>query len=105
MWWALYGMIIPTIFLPVTYIMIVVTATNHNWRGLLLYPLIFSIYRVVTTLVSMAIIWEWMNPLNAVWYRIINDPLQIYLAVNGWTEVLTDNVQPRKIWAKLERQA
>ena len=104
LWWAFYGMIIPTLFLPITYILIVVTATNHNWRSLLIYPLIFIIYRVVTTLVSMAIMREWMNPFNAVWYRIINDPLQIYLAVTCWTKVLTGNVQPRKIWAKLERQ-
>jgi cellulose synthase/poly-beta-1,6-N-acetylglucosamine synthase-like glycosyltransferase/peptidoglycan/xylan/chitin deacetylase (PgdA/CDA1 family) len=104
LWWALYGMIIPTLFMPVTYILIIVTATNHNWRSLLLYPLIFIVYRVLTTLVSMAIIREWMNPLNAVWYRIINDPLQIYLAVTCWTKVLTGNVQPRKIWSKLERQ-
>ena len=90
--------------MPITYILIVVTATNHNWRSLLLYPAIFVVYRVVTTLVSMAIMREWMNPLNAIWYRIINDPLQIYLAVTCWTKVLTGNVQPRKIWAKLERQ-
>ena len=104
LWWAFYGMIIPTLFMPITYIMIVITATNHNWRSLLLYPMIFIVYRVLTTLVSMAIMREWMNPLNAVWYRIINDPLQIYLAVTCWTKVLTGNVQPRKIWSKLERQ-
>jgi cellulose synthase/poly-beta-1,6-N-acetylglucosamine synthase-like glycosyltransferase/peptidoglycan/xylan/chitin deacetylase (PgdA/CDA1 family) len=104
LWWALYNMVVPTLFMPITYILIVVTATNHNWRSLLLYPAIFVVYRVVTTLVSMAIMREWMNPLNAIWYRIINDPLQIYLAVTCWTKVLTGNVQPRKIWAKLERQ-
>jgi cellulose synthase/poly-beta-1,6-N-acetylglucosamine synthase-like glycosyltransferase/peptidoglycan/xylan/chitin deacetylase (PgdA/CDA1 family) len=104
LWWALYGLVIPTLFLPITYIMIAVTATNHNWHNLLLYPLIFIVYRIVTTMVSMAVMREWMNPLNAVWYRIINDPLQIYLAVHCWTKVLTGNVQPRKIWAKLERQ-
>jgi hypothetical protein len=41
----------------------------------------------------MAILREWMNPLNAIWYRIINDPLQIYLAITCWTKVLTGNVQ------------
>ncbi len=104
LWWALYGMIVPTLFMPVTYILIVVTAESHNWRGLLLYPAIFIVYRILTTLVSMAIMREWMNPLNAIWYRIINDPLQIYLAVTCWTKVLTGNVQPKKIWSKLERQ-
>jgi hypothetical protein len=104
LWWALYNMVVPTLFMPITYILIVVTATNHNWRSLLLYPMIFVAYRVLTTLVSMAIMREWMNPLNAIWYRIINDPLQIYLAVTCWTKVLTGNIQPRKIWAKLERQ-
>ena len=103
LWWALYGMIVPTLFMPITYIMIVITATNHNWRSLLLYPAISIVYRVLTTLVSMAILREWMNPLNAIWYRIINDPLQIYLAITCWTKVLTGNVQPRKIWSKLER--
>jgi hypothetical protein len=36
--------------------------------------------------------------------RIINDPLQIYLAVTCWYKVLSGNVQPRKIWSKLPRQ-
>jgi len=45
-----------------------------------------------------------MNPFNAVWYWLIDDPLQIYLAVTCWWKVLTGNVQPRKIWSKLPRQ-
>ena len=45
-----------------------------------------------------------MNPLTAIWYRIINDPLQMYLAVTCWYKVLSGNVQSRKIWAKIPRQ-
>jgi len=104
LWWSLYGLIVPTLLLPVTYLMIVVTAVNHNWRNLLIYPLIFIIYRIATTLVSIVIMREWMNPLTAIWYRIINDPLQMYLAVTCWYKVLSGNVQPRKIWSKLPRQ-
>jgi len=104
LWWSLYGLIVPTLLLPVTYLMIVVTAVNHNWRTLLIYPLIFIIYRIATTLVSIVIMREWMNPLTAIWYRIINDPLQMYLAVTCWYKVLSGNVQPRKIWSKLPRQ-
>ena len=85
--------------------MIVVTAFNRNWLNLLIYPLIFIIYRVATTLVSMVIMREWMNPLTAIWYRIINDPLQIYLAVTCWYKVLSGNVQSRKIWSKIPRQS
>jgi hypothetical protein len=44
------------------------------------------------------------RPLTAIWYRIINDPLQIYLAVTCWYKVLSGNVQPRKIWSKLPCQ-
>ena len=46
--------------------MIVVTAGDHNWRNLFIYPLIFIAYRVFSTLVSMAIMREWMNPFDAV---------------------------------------
>jgi hypothetical protein len=104
LWWSLYGLIVPTLLMPLTYFMIVVTAVDRNWRNLLIYPLIFIIYRTVTTLVSIVIMREWMNPLTAIWYRIINDPLQIYLAVTCWYKVLSGNVQPKKIWSKLPRQ-
>jgi hypothetical protein len=52
---------------------------------------------VFGTLVSMAIMREWMNPFDAVWYRLINDPLWIYLTVTCWWKVLRGNLQPRKI--------
>ena len=104
LWWSLYGLIVPTLLMPLTYFMIVVTAVDRNWRNLLIYPLIFVIYRTVTTLVSIVIMREWMNPLTAIWYRIINDPLQMYLAITCWYKVLSGNVQPRKIWSKLPRQ-
>jgi hypothetical protein len=104
LWWSLYGLIVPTFLLPVTYLLIVVTAFNHNWRNLLIYPVIFIVYRIVTTLVSMVIMREWMNPLTSIWYRIVNDPLQIYLAVTCWYKVLSGNVQSRKIWSKIPRQ-
>jgi peptidoglycan-N-acetylglucosamine deacetylase len=104
LWWSLYGLIVPTLLMPLTYFMIVVTAVDRNWRNLLIYPLIFIMYRAVTTLVSIVIMREWMNPLTAIWYRIINDPLQIYLAVTCWYKVLSGNVQPKKIWSKLPRQ-
>ena len=103
-WWSLYGLIVPTLLLPVTYLIMVFTAFNHNWRNLLIYPLIFIAYRIVTTLVSMVIMREWMNPLTSIWYRIVNDPLQMYLAVTCWYKVLSGNVQPRKIWTKIPRQ-
>jgi hypothetical protein len=31
LWWSLYGLIVPTLLLPVTYLLIVVTAFNRNW--------------------------------------------------------------------------
>jgi cellulose synthase/poly-beta-1,6-N-acetylglucosamine synthase-like glycosyltransferase/peptidoglycan/xylan/chitin deacetylase (PgdA/CDA1 family) len=102
--WCLYGLIVPTLLLPVTYILLIVTAFDHNWRSLIIYPAIFVGYRIATTLVSIVIMREWMNPLTSIWYRIINDPLQIYLAVTCWYRVVTGNVQPRKIWSKLPRQ-
>ena len=104
LWWSLYGLIVPTLLLPVTYIMIVFTAFNHSWENLLIYPAIFIFYRIVSTLVSMVIMREWLIPLTSIWYRIINDPLQIYLAVTCWYKVLSGNVQSRKIWSKIPRQ-
>jgi cellulose synthase/poly-beta-1,6-N-acetylglucosamine synthase-like glycosyltransferase/peptidoglycan/xylan/chitin deacetylase (PgdA/CDA1 family) len=103
MWWALYSLVVPSILMPVTYVMIVATAFNHDWRLLLIYPLIFLVYRIATTLVSIAIMREWINPLTAVWYRIINDPLQTYLAITCWYKVLSGDVQSRKIWSKIPR--
>jgi hypothetical protein len=52
----------------------------------------------------MVIMREWMNPLTSIWYRIVNDPLQIYLSVTCWYKVLSGNVQSRKIWTKIPRQ-
>jgi hypothetical protein len=52
----------------------------------------------------MVIMREWLNPLTSIWYRIVNDPLQIYLAVTCWYKVLSGNVQSRKIWSKIPRQ-
>ena len=31
LWWSLYGLIVPTLLMPVTYLMIVVTAFDRNW--------------------------------------------------------------------------
>jgi cellulose synthase/poly-beta-1,6-N-acetylglucosamine synthase-like glycosyltransferase/peptidoglycan/xylan/chitin deacetylase (PgdA/CDA1 family) len=104
LWWSLYSLIVPTLFLPITYVMIIVTAVSGNWHNLVLYPAVFLAYRILTTIVSMFVMREWMNPATAIWYRIINDPMQMYLAITCWSRVLTGNVQTKKIWTKLPRQ-
>jgi len=104
LWWSLYSLIVPTLFLPITYVMIIVTAVSGNWHNLVLYPAVFLAYRILTTIVSMFVMREWMNPVTAIWYRIINDPMQMYLAITCWSRVLTGNVQTKKIWTKLPRQ-
>jgi hypothetical protein len=66
--------------------------------------LLFIAFRLVQTIASMIILRTKMNPLVAIWYRFVNDPLQIYLtAVCFWMILSGRMPTTRKIWLQVPR--
>jgi hypothetical protein len=58
----------------------------------------------VQTVIAMIILRAKMNPFSAIWYRFINDPLQIYLTVVCFWMVLSGRMPTtRKIWSQVPR--
>jgi hypothetical protein len=54
--------------------------------------------------VAMIILRSKMNPFAAIWYRFINDPLQIYLTVVCFWMILSGRMPTtRKIWSQVPR--
>jgi cellulose synthase/poly-beta-1,6-N-acetylglucosamine synthase-like glycosyltransferase/peptidoglycan/xylan/chitin deacetylase (PgdA/CDA1 family) len=105
-WFALYGNVIPPLFLPLSYAMIIYGAVTGTLRtnSIYLYPLLFIAFRLVQTIASMIILRTKMNPLVAIWYRFVNDPLQIYLtAVCFWMILSGRMPTTRKIWLQVPR--
>lgn len=90
-WFALYGNVIPALFLPLSYAMIIYGAVTGTLRtnSIYLYPVLFIAFRAVQTIASMIILRTKMNPLTAIWYRFVNDPLQIYLTIVCYWMVLS----------------
>jgi hypothetical protein len=51
---------------------------------------VFTGFRLVQNLTAMVVLREWSwDPLTAVFYRFINDPLQVYLAYRTVFAVMT----------------
>jgi cellulose synthase/poly-beta-1,6-N-acetylglucosamine synthase-like glycosyltransferase len=103
-WFALYGNVIPSLFLPLSYAMIIYGAVSGTLGPIYLFPAIFIAFRAVQTIASMIILRTKMNPFVAIWYRLINDPLQIYLTAVCYWMVLTGRMPTtRKIWTQVPR--
>src|SRR5215472_11115294 len=105
-WFALYGNVIPALFLPLSYAMIIYGAVTGTLRtnSIYLYPVLFIAFRAVQTIASMIILRTKMNPLTAIWYRFVNDPLQIYLTIVCYWMVLSGRMPTtRKIWTQVPR--
>ena len=103
-WFALYGTVIPPLFLCLSYIMIIYGLTQGTLGPIYLFPIIFITFRVVQVLVAMLILRSKMNPFAAIWYRFINDPLQIYLTCISFWLILTGRMPTnRKIWSQVPR--
>jgi hypothetical protein len=63
--------------------------------------IIFTGLRVMMSVVAMVIVREWSwDPVTAVFYRFLNDPLQIYLAVRSMFSVTTGRAVS---WGKVPR--
>jgi cellulose synthase/poly-beta-1,6-N-acetylglucosamine synthase-like glycosyltransferase/peptidoglycan/xylan/chitin deacetylase (PgdA/CDA1 family) len=103
-WFALYGNVIPSLFLPLSYAMIIYGAVSGTLGPIYLFPAIFIAFRAVQTIAAMIILRTKMNPFVAIWYRLINDPLQIYLTVVCYWMVLSGRMpSTRKIWTQVPR--
>ena len=103
-WFALYGSVVPQLFLPLSYIMLIYGLTQGTLGPIYLFPIIFIGFRAVQTVIAMIILRAKMNPFAAIWYRFINDPLQIYLtAVCFWMVLSGRMPTTRKIWSQVPR--
>ena len=103
-WFALYGSVVPQLFLPLSYIMLIYGLTQGTLGPIYLFPIIFIGFRAVQTVIAMIILRAKMNPFAAIWYRFINDPLQIYLtAVCFWMILSGRMPTTRKIWSQVPR--
>jgi biofilm PGA synthesis N-glycosyltransferase PgaC len=81
MWYTVLSLVIPIALLPLSYGVTVLAAATGNWSGLALFLLVFTGFRLIQNLTAMIVLREWSwDPLTAVFYRFINDPLQVYLA-------------------------
>jgi biofilm PGA synthesis N-glycosyltransferase PgaC len=99
--YALAGTLIPTIVLPINYLLCAVALATGNWQPVVTALIIFTGLRVMTSVVAMVILREWSwDPVTAVFYRFLNDPLQIYLAVRSMFSVTTGRAVS---WGKVPR--
>ena len=82
MWYSVLSFAIPLVLLPVSYGVTIAAAYYGNWSKLLVYFAIFTSFRLAQNLTAMVVLreWSWRTLSTAVFYRFINDPLQIYLA-------------------------
>ena len=90
MWYSVAGLLIPVLLLPLNYAVTVAAIATGNWQRLIVYLAVFTGFRLIQNLTAMVVLREWSwDPLTAVFYRFINDPLQIYLAYRTVFAVLT----------------
>ncbi len=99
--YALLGMMIPTIVLPINYLLCALALATGNWQPIVFIFMVFIGFRVVMSLVAMITLREWsLDPLTALFYRFLNDPLQIYLAIRSMYSVVTGRAVA---WGKVPR--
>jgi peptidoglycan-N-acetylglucosamine deacetylase len=81
MWYSVMGLLIPIVLMPLNYAIAIMAAASGNWSELVIYLVVFTGFRLLQNLTAMVVLREWSwDPLTAVFYRFINDPLQVYLA-------------------------
>jgi hypothetical protein len=96
--------VIPPLFLPLSYAMVIYGAASGTLGPIYLYPALFIAFRAVQTIASMIILRTKMNPFTAIWYRFINDPLQIYLTMVCFWMILSGRMPTtKKIWSRVPR--
>jgi hypothetical protein len=81
MWYSVMGLLIPIVLMPLNYVITITAVASGNWSELMIYLAVFTGFRLLQNLTAMVVLREWSwDPLTAVFYRFINDPLQVYLA-------------------------
>jgi cellulose synthase/poly-beta-1,6-N-acetylglucosamine synthase-like glycosyltransferase/peptidoglycan/xylan/chitin deacetylase (PgdA/CDA1 family) len=90
MWYAVISMLIPLVVLPLSYAAMGLAIAMGRWSSVWIYLTIFTGFRLVQNFTAMVVLREWAwDPVTAVFYRFINDPLQIYLAYRTLFAMLT----------------
>jgi biofilm PGA synthesis N-glycosyltransferase PgaC len=90
MWYSVIGLLIPIALMPLNYAITIMAIANGNWSGLAIYMAVFTGFRLAQNLTAMVVLREWSwDPLTAIFYRFINDPLQMYLAYRTVFAVMT----------------
>jgi biofilm PGA synthesis N-glycosyltransferase PgaC len=99
--YALLGTLIPTVVLPINYLLCALALATGNWQPVATILIVFTALRVMMCVAAMGILREWSwDPLTAVFYRFLNDPLQIYLAARAMFSVMTGRAVA---WGKVPR--
>jgi cellulose synthase/poly-beta-1,6-N-acetylglucosamine synthase-like glycosyltransferase/peptidoglycan/xylan/chitin deacetylase (PgdA/CDA1 family) len=90
MWYSVLGLLIPIVLMPLNYAITALAIARGNWSALAVYMAVFTGFRLVQNLTAMVVLREWSwDPLTAVFYRFINDQLQVYLAYRSVFAVMT----------------
>ena len=90
LWYAVISMLIPLVVLPLSYAAAGLAIATGRWSSLWIYLAVFTGFRLMQNLTAMVVLREWTwDPVTAVFYRFINDPLQVYLAYRTLFAMLT----------------
>jgi len=89
-WYAVISVLIPLLVLPLSYATVGLAIAAGRWSSILFYVAVFTGFRLVQNLTAMWVLREWAwDPVTAVFYRFLNDPLQVYLAWRTLFAMLT----------------
>lgn len=95
MWYSVISVVVPTLVLPYNYFRFGQALFAGNWKMVVVYFTVFTVYRFMVCLLAMVILREWSwNILLAVLYRFTNDPLQFYIAYRTWFAMFTGQLVP-----------
>jgi biofilm PGA synthesis N-glycosyltransferase PgaC len=90
MWYSVLAWLMPTVLLPLSYVVTGLAIATGTWHQLVFFLIVFTGFRLVQNVTAMIVLREWSwDPVTAVFYRFINDPLQIYLAYRTVLAILT----------------
>ena len=90
LWYAVVSMLIPLVVLPLSYAVTGIAIATGRLSSLWIYLAVFTGFRLAQNLTAMIVLREWTwDPVTAVFYRFLNDPLQVYLAYRTLFAMLT----------------